>query len=454
MNNTNWTPRLSPDAGPVYQAIADALERDIERGVIGDGQRLPTHRDLAAALGLTPLTVTRAYKEAARRGLVESTVGRGTFVRASGESRRSGSDIIDLTQNVICGSDVSILEPRAVVALRSLIRDAGYSPAEGTLRHRTTAAGWMRRTGLETTPERIVLTGGAHQAMVAALAAVCGAGDVILAEELTYARFTTIGNLLHATVHAVELDDQGIIPADLERAIRTKSPKALYLVPNFQNPTGIVMSEKRRREIAAIAIRHNLILIEDDVYGFLHSSPPTPIAAYAPDHTIYISSVSKSVTPSLRLGFASVPQALVERVTAACAALTPFTSTVAAELFTQLVDSGAADRTVQAKRSTLAVNRRAAARAVNGLDVRSHAESPHLWIELPPGVDAHEVAERARARGVAVLPSATFSPDRRPRVEAVRISIGAADDARQIETAVRTLAGLVTDGRLAVGVVV
>ena len=312
----------------------------------------------------------------------------------------------------------------------------------------------MARAGLEATPERIVLTGGAHQAMVASIAAVCKAGDVVLAEEFTYARFNAIGNLLHVHVHPVELDEHGVVPKALEKAIRAKAPRALYLVPNCQNPTGSVMPDKRRREIAAIAKRNNITLIEDDVYGFLVSAPTVPIAMYAPQNTIYIGSVSKSLSPSLRFGFASVPESLVERVTAACSALTPFTSTISAELFTQLVDSGAAERTVAAKRVVVATNRRAAERALDGLSVHSHIASPHLWIELPRGIDAHEIAERARARGIAVLPSATFSPNRRPRVEAIRISIGSTDDARRIEGAVRTLASIVMDGRLGGGGVV
>src|SRR5688572_3303711 len=101
MTITSWSPRVPPDASPVYQAIADALERDIESGMVRDGQRLPTHRDLAATLGLTPLTVTRAYKEAARRGLIQSTVGRGTFVRAASDAPKGESGLLDLSKNVV-----------------------------------------------------------------------------------------------------------------------------------------------------------------------------------------------------------------------------------------------------------------------------------------------------------------------------------------------------------------
>jgi DNA-binding transcriptional MocR family regulator len=454
MSTTIWLPRLSSSAGPVYQAIADALERDIERGVVRDGQRLPTHRDLASALGLTPLTVTRAYKEAARRGLIQSTVGRGTFVRAAVEFPSAPAGVIDLSRNVVAGADPAVFEPRAVVALRSLVRDPDYTPAEGTLRHRTAAAAWMRRAGLETQPERVVLTNGAHQGMLAVLAAICRRGDTILAEEFTYPRFSSIAALLGLELRTVELDRDGIHPKSFEKVAAASNAKALYLIPNLQNPTGTVMPEKRRREIAAAAQRTGVTLLEDNVYGFLLPAQPKPIAAMAPEQTVFISSISKSLTPSLRIGFASLPDSLVERVTAACAALTPFTSTVSAELFTQLVDSGWATRTVEAKRSVVATNRRAAARALDGLRTASPAESPHLWIELPPDVDAHDVVERARTRGISVLPSATFSPDRRPRIEAIRISIGAVDDPRKIESAVRTLAAIIIDGRLGGGAVV
>ncbi len=451
---TNWSPRLQGSASPIYQAIADALERDIESGMIREGQRLPTHRELAASLGLTPLTVTRAYKEAARRGLVQSTVGRGTFVRAAVENPRPENGFLDLSRNVVDGSDSLPLEPRTVLALRSILRDAEYQPAEGTLRHRTAAAAWMRRARVDTSPENIVITPGAHQAIVSILAAACSPGDTILTEEFTYPRLSTIAALLRLDLQTVELDDHGVVPQSIAKACARSSAKALYFIPNFQNPTGSVMPEKRRQEIAALAKRHHLLLIEDDVYGFLLDAPPRPVHTWAPEETAFVTSASKSLTPSLRLGFASVPQSLIERATAACAALTAFTSTVDAELFTQLVDTGAADRTIAAKRSVIVTNRRAAARGLGSMEPRAHAMSPHLWIELPRGVDSQELAERARSRGLGVAAAASFSPARKPSIEAVRISLGATANAGQVESAMRTLASLMGDSRLGSTVVV
>src|SRR6185295_5947285 len=176
-------------------------------------------------------------------------------------------------------------------------------------------------------PERIAVTPGAQQAILAILAAVCKPGDTVLAEEWTYPRFGAIAGMLHLNVQPVALDEHGMIPQSLEKACRRGAPKAIFVVPNFQNPTGVVMPEKRRREIAAIARRHNIFIVEDDVYGFLLSSPIPPITTFAPAISSFVTSLSKSVTPSLRHGFAALPEALVERVTQACGAITAFAST-------------------------------------------------------------------------------------------------------------------------------
>lgn len=457
MSNTLWSPRLAKEAAPIYLAIADALERDVENGILVEGTRLPTHRDLASKLGLTPLTVTRAYKEAARRGLVDSTVGRGTFVRVAGvvsAQPRSESDLVDLSKNIVEGSPALDLDGRTALALRPFLRQAEYAPTEGLLRHRHAAAAWMRRARVETGAERVIITPGAQQAIVAILAALCRPGDTILAEEWTYPRFGAIAGLLNLKVEPVTLDEHGIVPAALEKACRRVKPKALYIVPNFQNPTGSVMPEKRRREIAAIARRYELPLIEDDVYGFLLASPPAPLASLAPELVAFVTSTSKSLTPSLRLGFASLPEFLVERVTSAFGSMTAFTSSIAAELFTQIAESGSADRVMEAKRQIVETNRRAAERALGGIEVAAHPMSPHLWIPLPRGVDARDVADRARMRGVNVAPASTFAIGRRSAADAVRVSIGATDDAVRLAGAVRVLASLILDQRLGTATVV
>ncbi|MGZ4777722.1 MAG: aminotransferase-like domain-containing protein [Thermoanaerobaculia bacterium] len=459
MSNTLWSPRVRNDDSPIYRAIADALEKDIDNGVLRDGARLPTHRQLASKLGVTPLTITRAYKEASRRGLIDSSVGRGTFVRSASTPlfnsvRMRDQGMVDLAKNIIQGSDVVDLDARALASVRPFLRDAEYAPTEGLLRHRVAAATWLRRSALEVSPDRIVITPGAHQAMLAVLAALVRPGDTILAEEFSYPRFNAIAALLHIKIQPVALDEHGIVPASLEKACRRLSPKALYVIPNFQNPTGSVMPEKRRREIAAIVKRHEIPVIEDDVYGFLLSSPPTPIATLVPELTAFITSSSKSVTPSLRIGIAALAPALVERVTLAFGASTAFTSTVAAELFTQLIESGAAAACVDNKRQIVSTNRHAADRALGPSAITAHPMSPHFFLTIPNSLDAHELADRARMRGIAVAPGSAFAIDRSTPPNAIRISLGAVSDAKQLESAIRTIASLIENPRMGSGAVV
>ena len=461
MSNTLWSPHVRNDEAPIYRAIADALERDIDSGILRDGARLPTHRQLAQTLGVTPLTITRAYKEASRRGLIDATVGRGTFVRTAAppvfgtKASRDPSASIDLAKNIIQSSEDIDLDARALASVRPYLRDAEYAPTEGLLRHRAAAAAWLRRSNLDVNPDRIVLTPGAHQGMLAVLAAICRPGDTILAEEFSYPRFNSIAALLHVRVQPVALDERGLVPAALEKACRRFSPKALYFIPNLQNPTGSVMPEKRRREIAAIIRKHSLVAIEDDVYGFLLDAPPPPVASIAPDLTVFLTSASKSVTPSLRVGIAALPENLVERVTLAFAATTAFTSSASAELFTQMIESGIAAQVVENKRRVIATNRHAAERALGSERIdAAHPMSPHLWISLDGALDAHELASRARLRGIVVAPASAFAIDRTSHPNAMRVSIGATADTKALESALRTVASLIDNPRMGSGAVV
>jgi DNA-binding transcriptional MocR family regulator len=454
MSDTIWSPRVDSAAGPIYRAIADALERDLGRGVLREGQRLPTHRELAAALDVTPLTITRAYKEASRRGLIDSTVGRGTFIRGIVpplDPAHAEPGLLDLSKNVVAATDPLELDSRAAATLRPVIRDVDYLPMAGSLRHRMACAAWMKRAGIDVSPDRVVITPGAQQGIVAILATLCRPGDTIAAEPLTYPRLGSIAALLHLKIETVELDGHGAVPRSLD-AVLSKA-KAFYCVPNLQNPTGSVLPERRRREIASMARRHNVPIIEDNVYGFLLDVPPPPIVSIAPDITCYVSSASKSLSPSLRLGFLALPVSLVDHVTETCGAMTAFTSSVAAEIFALLTEGGASDRCVTAKRELIVRNRHAAERALGERAVHGHAMSPHVWLPLPGSCDAHDLSARARLRGIAVAPAATFAVGQATVPNAIRISIGATSDTRALETALRTLAALIDEPRFGRGAV-
>ena len=193
---TNWQPNLEAQSGPRYLAIATALELDIDGGQLSPGERLPTHRDLAWRLGVTVGTVTRAYAEAERRGLVAGEVGRGTFVRErtpvdllQSTTQFGAPGFIDLAHNFPPG-DANAEEVAAVLAElsaeRSLPGLLGYDMGFGRPEHRAAGARWVAEAGLPSEPGNIVVSAGCQHAMLLALGAVTRPGDTVLTEELTF----------------------------------------------------------------------------------------------------------------------------------------------------------------------------------------------------------------------------------------------------------------------------
>src|SRR6186997_2578378 len=182
---TMWLPNLEGRRGPVYRAIADAIDADVEQGNLRAGTRLPPHRDLADHLGVTVTTVTRAYTEAARRGLTSGHVGRGTFIRGREPEE---ADNLDLSVNVLMPDrEVANLEVhlmrRRVLPWTKLL---GYAPKRGHLRHRQAMAAWLTYLGLAVDPDHIVLTAGAQHGLATTMSALLKPGDTLLVEDLTY----------------------------------------------------------------------------------------------------------------------------------------------------------------------------------------------------------------------------------------------------------------------------
>lgn len=434
---TIWSPRLPETAEPIYGRIADALERDVRGGLLVPGSQLPTHRELARVLGITPVTVTRAYAEAARRGLIESTTGRGTFVRGVRREAAAAAAEIDLAANAIV---VPLPTPS-----RSLLDRAGealltsaYGNIAGSERHRNAGAAYI---GRRTDPSRVVVTAGTQHALFLAFAAATRPGDSVLTESVTYHGAKAVAQLLGVKLEPLPLDRHGIVPDAFAKACRsrTSQAKVLYIVPSLHNPTGIVTPEKRRRELAAVAEKHGITIIEDDVCGFLLDKTPPPLAAFAPDRTIFLTGLGKAIAPAMRIGFLTAPEALLQRVQSSLAASVLFTSPVLAEMAATWIEDGTAARIAALKREEVALRSRIA-RGILGR-VTGDVRSSHLWLELPPRWTADSFTEEARRRRVRVASGTAFAVGSEvPR--AVRISIGATATVAELETALHTIAGI------------
>lgn len=434
----------------------DALTHDIQAGVLAPGDRLPTHRQLADRLGVALGTVSRAYATAERRGLVSGEVGRGTFVRgAEHEGAEEGGiededpSLIDLSKSRLSrgpgdetfGRGLEALAPRADL---DRLLDF-YQPAAGMARHRAAGAEWVMRAGIETDPDRVIVTSGAQHGTSTVLASLTRPGDVVLTEELTYTGMKAIASLLHIQLHPLALDADGLRPDAFAEACRHRQPRALYCMPTLHNPTGRTMPLERRREIAEIAERYDVALVEDDVYGFLPAAPIPPLAALAPSRSYYITGTSKSLAPGLRVGYVVAPAAKVERVASIIRATTWLTAPLLAELAAGWIEGGEADSMVDWKRRETGERHALARRILEPWFVEKAVTGFHFWLPLPDPWRSEGFVAQARARGVVVSPSEEFVVGRDTAPHAVRVCLGAGIGRERLEDGLGRLAALLRE---------
>src|SRR5688572_22395303 len=378
---TMWLPNLEGRKGPVYRAIADAIDADVEQGTLRAGARLPPHRDLADHLGVTVTTVTRAYTEAARRGLTSGHVGRGTFIRGR-EPEESDNGLVDLSINVLMpDKEVANLEVhlmrRRVLPWTQLL---GYAPKRGHLRHRQAMAAWLTYLGMPADPDHIVLTAGAQHGLATTVSALLKPGETLLVEDLTYSGIRLLSQQMHFKLRGVSMDGEGLKPEALDAACRVSRASVLYCMPRLQNPTSAVMSERRRRQIAAIAEKYHLTVIEDDTYGFL-SPERWPLARLIPQRTVFVTSLSKSLFPGMRLGCVAAPPDILDKVSAVVWATMIMASPIGADLLSGWIEDGTAARIAEWKRHEVAARQSMARRLLEGERMQTHPASPHIWLQ-------------------------------------------------------------------------
>ncbi len=453
---TMWKPLLE-DGTPRYVAIADAIARDLAAGVLTEGTRLPTHRDLADTLGVTVGTVSRGYAEAERRGLTVGEVGRGTFVRTASEPEDFGwrvaaqegvsKGVIDMS--LACpwvppdGEEGLLLAEtlRDVAKSRTLDELVTYHPSSGLPRHRAAAAEWLGRLGLDVTPDRVVVTNGAQHAMVVILGALLRPGDTVVTAELSYPGFKSVAQMLGLKLRGVAMDGQGIRADALDELCGQASPQALYCVPSIQNPTGATMSEQRRRDIAEVARKHGLIVIEDQIHVSMGPERIPPIAAFAPERTLHITTLSKWATFGLRIGFIAAPERAVERIRSGVRSTLWMPAPLMTEVAVRWITDGTAERLAKKKLDELDARHELVREILGHHRVDMHRGSLHVWVHLPEPLRSDEFVAQARQRGVLVAGAEAFAVGR-DVPHAVRVSLAQVPHREEVRRALEILADI------------
>ncbi len=431
-----WIPALPRERGGAtkHKLIADGIIADVERGVLPPDSRLPTHRELAHRLGVSVQTVSIGYREAERRGYLRSEIGRGTFVRNRVTEQASR---FMLDRNAEGVADLSIIRapylPAHEDALRALMTEmAGGDnaawmrpcrPVAGLDRHRQAACAWLTRLGVETEPDRVLITNGTAHAVFLALATVVRAGDVVLTEALTDHGVIGLANVLGFTLRGLPTDGEGILPEALDAACAVGDVTALVLVPTLGNPTSHIAGPERRRQIAAVARRHHVFVIEDEVCKPLLEMPLPSLTDLIPELGFFATSFTKSVLTGLRTGYLVVPPQLSIRA-ASILRVTSWSGVPAtAEMATRWIETGVADALLAAQRREIRARQAIVASVLGPLIAGRNDLSLSAWLAVPQRWTEEALVCALAGRGVAVTPSDPFVVGAE-RPGGIRICIG------------------------------
>jgi DNA-binding transcriptional MocR family regulator len=445
-----WLPTLEDGPRSLFERLLAALERDIRSGALEPGLRLPPHRELAFALGISVGTVTKAYAEAERRGLVNATVGRGTFVSSPSPDMafrlhpRGLPTGVNLAQNVrpMLSSQAALAEAMNRLRKKDLSSLLAYGAATGEEPHRRAAAAWLERTTLLRPDWRnLVITAGGQQAVALAIAALAGYGDTILTEAGTYYGMKTLAEHVGYRLKGLAMDREGLLPEALDRAAATTGARILYVTPTLHNPTGRSMGRARREEIVRVCRERDIWIVEDDVYALYDSQRSLPpLAALAPERTLYVSSLSKSLAAGLRVGILLTPGGdSLDRVLRAMRATLYAPPSLGPAIGQIWIEEGAADALAAEVKAEIGRRTRLAIR------IFGHAAEPpaapcslHIWLPMSE-LDAERAAAQALRAGVELTPPSAPIVDWQG-LSGMRVCLGGVEDAAELEAALNVVA--------------
>ncbi|SHG89799.1 PLP-dependent aminotransferase family protein [Marivita hallyeonensis] len=450
-------PQAGP--GPKYKRVADALRTAIASGALSPGDKLPPVRELAWSLGITPGTVARAYTLLVNAREAVAEVGRGTFVADPKRLRDPDPIEVDGVPHGSDGriSDINLISPALpnvgqARLIRQLMGEVAQNPPSGLMHYpnrrafrpaREAVVRWLRGTPLGPLEENdIVLSHGGQNGIGLVLQTVLtGPSPVILVEELAYSGFRRAAELLRAKVVAVPMDAQGVRPDALEQLARTHAAQVFCTSPEVHNPTTGFTPLERRREIVDVARRCDLQVLEDDCYRMGTARAPT-YRMLANERGWYVSSISKVLTPALRIGYAVAPHGQGAGLRRAAEHGFFGLATPLADLTTRLLTDPRADDLVDQVIAYMRPYIRAAVNALGQFDLGWREDVPFFWLKLPSGWRASAFCQAAESLNIKIRPAEDFVGREGRAPHAVRIAVNAQLPLAQFETAMHELRDL------------
>jgi 2-aminoadipate transaminase len=452
----------------VTSQIVDIFAAAIAAGELGPDDKLPPTRELADMAEVNHLTAARAYRRLAETGLVTARVGQGTFVRVGAHHeagaredadwqlyalpeqfetygdrilaemfRQAGrDDVIPLMVGYPADKLLPADELARVTA--ATLEEHGarvhqYTDIEGAVELREQLAAVMRAEGCDDSPNQIVVTTGAHQAMTLTARAILRPGDTVACESPTFPGSIEALRRTGSSVLPVPVDDGGLDIGALELLLRRRDIRLLTLQPRLHNPTGRDLAPERRNRLCELALRYGFFIVEDEAYGPLRfeGQDPGPLRAMLPSHVIFLSSLSKTVSPGMRTGWVAGSGPVLDRIVHEKRNDDIHSATLTQLVAARFLAGGHYQSQIERSISFYGERCEALLATVERelgpvMTVIRPLGGGHLWLTFRDPLDERDLYDEAVRQGVTFLPGGAMMAER-PRATHIRLSCGYLD---------------------------
>lgn len=434
---------------PKYLLIVDYIKEKISKGEWIIGSRIPSQRELARIFGVNRSTVITALEELIAFGLIEGRTGVGTIVvnntwtlmgnqsrtnwneninlgihNASGSTvqeinnAESNKSLIQLSKGEL-STDIFPLEKMKAVFQRvsEQLTPFGYEKPKGNIQLREAISAYIKRAaGIEASPSSILVVSGALQALHLISIGLLQKGSTVFLEKPSYLYSLSVFQSAGMELKGLPLDEEGLIPTSISLKKEKDKDAFLYTNPTFHNPTGTLMGKKRREELIGICAKEQLPVIEDDVYRelWIDSPPPTPLkASDNQGNILYLGSLSKSLSPGLRIGWVVGPVSVIERLADIKMQLDYGSSTLSQYVAAEWLSSGMYEKHLLFVREQLRIRRQVALEALEKyLSSLATWQIPtggfFIWVQIKRGYQVKKLFSKALAKGVLLNPGSIY----------------------------------------------
>ncbi|AIQ25781.1 PLP-dependent aminotransferase family protein [Paenibacillus sp. FSL H7-0737] len=447
----SWRPDRHTLKRPIYHSIASLLEQDIASGLLVPGTKLPPQRELADFLDVNFTTITRAYKLCEAKGLIYAITGSGTFVATNAtrsiaiSKDKISHDCIDLGLVASFEQSNSIV---AQVARRVMHRGnieelLNYNDPTGMPHHKLAGLSWMQAFGIQANINNIAIASGGLNALVITLFALFEPGQRIAVDVFTYSNFIELARMYRIQLVPIPGDTSGMLPQVLDNQCQLLDIRGIFLMPSCTNPTTVMMTDGRKREIANVIQKHNLLLIEDDIHAFLTAGHleeyKQPMYSLLPDQTIYISSTTKSICSGLRIAYIVFGEKFKERIERAIFNINVKTSSLDAEIISELIVSGSAAEIVAYKKELVQAANKLFSTYFPQTAAEGHPLSFFKWIPLSGYRTAAELESELLQQGVRIFHSDWFLSGASTPDKYVRVALSSSSSLDELDTGLKIL---------------